>query len=453
MLSLNEKTLDELIELLLSKAIISVDEGKKSDQLKPQKQTLFKWDTQDFEYTDEGVKTGGARGNRIEKNDWTNSTPEILNYVTSLDIYHHIKNLLVSKFSEHKLDMFESFLYNFIQHYLNEKFSKNEMPNIQNSIVAQLNDKPFECGARVEMIGLVIKTPEIDLHNGIVIYQTKKPDIDKEYSTNESQKYEFPIHPSAIINISMITKHPSDIQYKIMEIETILNLFVVGNISNKEYQLHSKTFDSMFGMKGFSNKNIFQPIIGLIKEDDVERLRLFWNEVKDRVAIFTSFGEKSTFRHIAYQRYKDALSNAQQIERAISDCMMGFESVFLRDSGEQQELSYRLRLRTARFFGILGFDPFKIKKMINDAYNIRSRFVHGGILDYDRTKELEEKYGSMKSFLIKLLDLLRIVIVIILLTDIGKPQMIDTIDNSFLMQKDEDTLRGLLIRHKSLVIN
>lgn len=131
--------------------------------------------------------------------------------------------------------------------------------------------------------------------------------------------------------------------------------------------------------------------------------------------------------------------------------MMGFESIFLRDNDEQQELSYRLRLRTARFFGILGFDPFKIKKMINEAYSIRSRFVHGGILDYERTEELNEKYGSLKEFLTKLVDLLRIAIVIMLVTDIGKPRMIDTIDNSFLSKEHEDTLRGLLIRHKGLI--
>jgi hypothetical protein len=271
-------------------------------------------------------------------------------------------------------------------------------------------------------------------------------------SYEEYTRPEIPIYPSAIADVSLLAKSPSEIQHKIMEMETILRLFVVGNIVNKEYQLNSKTFDSMFSARGWSGIKNYDPVMGHIRENDVERFRLFWNEVKDKVAIFASFGEKSTFRHIAYQRYKDALSNAQQVERAVADCMMGFESIFLRDSGEQQELSYRLRLRTARFFGMMGFDPFKIKIMINDAYSIRSRFVHGGILDYEHTKELEEKYDSMKAFLIKLLDLLRIAIVIVLLTDINKPRMIDTIDNSFLSRKDEDMLKGLLTRHKALVI-
>jgi len=66
--------------------------------------------------------------------------------------------------------------------------------------------------------------------------------------------------------------------------------------------------------------------------------------------------------------------------------MMGLESIFLRDDGEQQELSYRLRMRVSRVMGKFGFDAFKIKRMINDAYSVRSNFVHGGTLSYNDTK-------------------------------------------------------------------
>ncbi len=78
MLALAEKTLDELIEILLDKTVIAIDDGKNSGQIKPQKQTLFKWISQDFEYTDEGVKNGGFSGNRIEKENWSNNSSKIV---------------------------------------------------------------------------------------------------------------------------------------------------------------------------------------------------------------------------------------------------------------------------------------------------------------------------------------------------------------------------------------
>ncbi len=447
----SENQITELITKIFDKTVSTIQEGKKSGQLKPQKLAFFKWSVDNFEYTDKGVISHSATGNEIEKEDWTIAIHQIYEYIQSLDISHNLKTHLDTLSSNHKSSKFDEFLRNFIHHYIYDDIKSDDLENIKNAIIDELNDKPFNCGARIEIIGLVIAVPTIDLHNGVVIRQTQKSDIEKEYPSYDLSRSEFGLHPSMIINLSMIAKNPIDIQNKIREIETILSLFTVGSISIKEYRLTSKTFSPSFTARGFTDARIYPQIMGLIKENDVDRLRLFWNEVKDRIGIFTSFGEKSTFRHIAYQRYHDAVSNAGQVERAISDCMMGFESIFLRDNDEQQELSYRLRLRTARFFGILGFDPFKIKKMVNEAYSIRSRFVHGGILDYERTEELNEKYVSLKEFLTKLVDLLRIAIVIMLVTDIGKPRMIDTIDNSFLSKEHEDTLRGLLIRHKELI--
>ena len=150
--------------------------------------------------------------------------------------------------------------------------------------------------------------------------------------------------------------------------------------------------------------------------------------------------------------YKDAiLKNPESVERRIADCMMGLEAIFLRDGGEQQELSYRLRLRTARLFGMIGRDPFKIKRFIRDGYEIRSRFVHGSILNHDDVEKYEEKYGKMEDFLLKLLDILRSSIVVSLVINVRKEKLIDLIDNSFLDEKNETDLRNVLRESRELL--
>ena len=82
--------------------------------------------------------------------------------------------------------------------------------------------------------------------------------------------------------------------------------------------------------------------------------------------------------------------------------------------------------------------------MIRDAYEVRSRFVHGGTLDHDGTTKLEEKYESLSKFLLQLLDILRISIVVTLIMDIEKPKFIDLIDGSFLEKKYEVELEQIL---------
>ena len=450
-----ETPLDNLIEQILDKIIFAINDGKKSGQFKPKKIMFFKWELNDFRYDEKGVVSSSASRKTFEKDDWSSSVVKILDYIKSLDIYQSIKSKILTQYSEIGLHKFNSFIDMFTHKFIYESINFDEVKQSIKSIVDNLNGKPFECGAIVKLMGISLMVESLDLHNGIVLRQPKRMDIEKEtpeYIGSE-RDLDFFNKPSLIMNVSILGRNMVDIQHKIQEAETILQLFTIGSVYYTSYELFSKSFSTSFRGRISSNFTLFPVHIGCIRENDIDRLRQFWDKLKERINLFTRVGEKTTFRHIAYQRYSDALlKNNESLERKISDCMMGFESIFLRDDGEQLELSYRLRLRTARFFGLLGFNPFKIKKMIVDGYEIRSRFVHGGTLDYEGLKKIEEKYESLSSVLNSLLNLLRIAIVVTLLLDIGKSQMIDLIDNSFLSQENEKQLHGMLSNYKDLFV-
>ena len=109
-----------------------------------------------------------------------------------------------------------------------------------------------------------------------------------------------------------------------------------------------------------------------------------------------------------------------------------------------KELTYRLRLRVAKMMKFFGYDPFEIKRIIVDCYDVRSRFVHGGLLSHERKEELEDKHASMDKLLMNLINCLRIALVITIVMPTSKAEFITIIDNSFLDKESETKLEQTL---------
>ena len=441
-----ETPFEELVSWLLKKAVIAIEEGKNDGHLKPQKIKYFKWRLNDFKYTENGAHYASAKGDHFEKEDWSQAQSNIYSYLCSLDVFIALDAKIKNQFTEYDSQKLISFLDLFLLKYFKGEIKESDVDSITKSFIKDLHSEPFECGAEVGILGVALEIPFIDLRNGITLRQTQKNDLEieiPEYLINHQGLDHN--YPSLIMKITTLGRTAADVQQKIWDAEAILRLFKVGSIRHKNYEFYSKSFSTQLRGRGGSLDTTQPANIGFIKKNEIERLRKFWDFMQEKVIVFTRLGPKTTFRHIAYQRYQDAILPRQEnFERRVADCMMGLESIFLRDGGEQQELAYRLRMRVSRVMGKIGFDAFKIKRMIRDAYEVRSRFVHGGTLDHDGTTRLEEKHESLSKFLLQLLDILRISIVVTLIMDIEKPKFIDLIDGSFLEKKYEVELEQIL---------
>ena len=146
---------------------------------------------------------------------------------------------------------------------------------------------------------------------------------------------------------------------------------------------------------------------------------------------------------ISYKRYCDALLQNGVIEGRIANAVMGLEGLFLKGS-ENQELIYRLSIRIAKIFHLLGYDSCKVKEIVRDAYKVRSIFVHGDHLSDKDKRKLINNYGDIRSFLLSLLDYLRISIIIMICMKEEKEKFIDLIDVS-LVDKDIDSQLNILL--------
>jgi len=136
------------------------------------------------------------------------------------------------------------------------------------------------------------------------------------------------------------------------------------------------------------------------------------------------------------------------VERRIANAVMALESIFLK-GGETQELLYRLSIRVARIFGLIGMDSHHVKRFLQEAYKIRSLFVHGDQLSYKAKQKLNVQYGSVDSFLLRLLDYCRMSILTAIMLKKEKDEYGDLIDDALIDIEGTERLERLLhaIRH------
>lgn len=445
MSSLAKLSIKDLVKLLCEKGISGFGKEKSRNQ-SSEKIEMFCWRIEDFQYSRKGASYSSAKSETFDKEFWFKIIDNVRSYLQSLDIYAVVESKIKEKIPNQGINELDHFLQMFLQKFSYEEINHSDLNYICESLENHLEGKPIKCGANIEFLGIAIESEKIDLQNGIILRQTKKEDIEKE-EVSYTRNHHYYDHnlPSLIMKITTEERYGIGVQNKISDAEAILRLFKVASTRYKSYEFFSASFNSNFVGRVGTLDNTHPAIIGYIEKSEIVNLKRFWEALKERIVIFTRLGEHSSYRDIAYQRYKDAiLKNPESVERRVADCMMGLEAIFLKDGGEQQELSYRLQLRTGRLLGILGHDPFRIRNLIKDGYNIRSKFVHGSTLEHKDVRKYEEKYEKMDEFLLKLLDLLRIAIVISLMMTVKKEKLIDLIDDSFLDNNKETELRNIL---------
>ena len=118
------------------------------------------------------------------------------------------------------------------------------------------------------------------------------------------------------------------------------------------------------------------------------------------------------------------------------------EALYLYPS-EQQEMSYRLRMRVAKLLDLIGYNPDEVREKIKDAYEVRSTYVHGGILKQKDRRKLERKYVDISEFSKTIIDYLRASIVAFLRKR-NKDILIQKIDDSLLDNRKENEVKRLL---------
>lgn len=451
------KTSNELTEALLGLCRFMtgvVDEGLATGKLIPRDDDYIRWKLDNFTYTDQGVKSAGAHSEKVTRKDWFHAIIVLEKEFENSQEYAAALKLLAPSFNDPA--QAKNALGTFVRRALTEYLQADQREKIEFSRLItlfqdDLQGAPRKYLAEIELQGIALRPEEIELDFEVTLRQTKRQDLEVEYSE--------PIFmqmrggwPSAIMEKNSIrtgvgTVGGAELQTQIEHVVTALRLFKVGSVKWQGYNLRTESvLDTMGSHRMTTGSQGFALETCLLNEGDADKLIEFWQSIRNRIpASFFSFGAGiADHLTLAYNRYTDALLQNGIQERRIANAISGLESLFLKGGGEVQELSYRLGLRVSKLLALTGRDPSEIRRNLLDAYHVRSLFAHGSQLAYKEKKRLESRHGDVHNLLMRVLDYLRICLVISIYLNVEKDEFVDLIDVTLIDKKREEQLASLI---------
>ena len=402
-------------------------------------------------YTDEGVVGPNASGEYGGRESWVQAARQLTDSVDKSNEFQNAVLTLSTDQATHHNSSFalKRFVTRIAGIYLNQAVTnEDEVQEIVEVFVNEAKSRPVRCGAVVSLGGVVVKPSAIAINLGQLNLRLR-PTVAQDLEV-ETPIFQFgqPLWetPDSVLHLEALGLPGNQIQEKVQQAVTILRLYKVGSVIAYSYKMWSESFveSTAHGTISTLQRQLSAEKY-LVSNEDIERLqrfcRLMFNNIPHHLYGFGS----TTVDHIgiAYNRYCDALMHNGALERRIANAVMGLESLFLK-GGEIQELTFRLGIRMAKLFGILGDDPHHVRDVIRDGYRVRSLFVHGGHLSYTGKKKLERSYKDTHSFLLEILGYLRKSILMWILAKRSKEELLDLTDDSLVDNVADEKMRGWL---------
>jgi len=441
------------LALMIKKAI---NDSISSGIIQPEEEPYFRWKVDKFQYTDKGITESSAHSENFMKKSWFRATSKLKESIEKSNEYTLALEHLMNIFGESdKLSQnLKYFVQKLIYKYLSDsRFEEADRDSIIATFLKELREEPIKYGAKVELQGFALRPDSVEIGSDTTLRQPKIEDLEREYPVYIPMILPHLPSPSVILNIGFLGRRANGIQRRVEQAIVILRLFRVGSVKWTSYHMHSESIIDIMASGTLTAGKIDSPLeTYLVTQEDEQKLKKFWQTINDFMprSFFELSVTKTDYLTIAYNRYSDALLQNGILERRIANATMGLEALFLKPD-ERQELVYRLRTRVSKLLGLLDYYLREIKKIINDAYRIRSIFVHGGQLSYNERKELESKYKDIKNVLQSALDYLRISIILMMLSNKEKDEFIDLIDESLTDTKQGESLAQCIFEAKQMI--
>jgi hypothetical protein len=332
------------------------------------------------------------------------------NDIEKLPQFINCKKLLV-KVNINKDNHETIYLFSFLKYYLQKNQSLNFNIEIFNKIYPGVEDFIFHNKINVKHVfplkNFKSDIDEISLTNNIKIKKITEKDFDEMFKETKKSSclfsdevlhvdYQLEMVESIVNGAAINDSNFGIICYTII---SALRLFKTGIIGNIKLLRHCSKY------KYESWEPIWQPVGGSISM--VQSIYAHpYNLISQDVGNFTELWEKYNnydFNEnrpvdIAIRRFNYAYEK-EQLEDKLIDYMIALEALFLKED-ENTELKYRLTLRTALFIGSQKEEINQIREVINKAYDIRSKIVHGsGIIKPKELMGIQELTPTIEEYI------------------------------------------------------
>lgn len=448
----------QFLDPLVQDIVQEVTNAVSTKLVLPGERFWLEWKASTFSYSENGPEFGVLTGNRVARPDWSAAPrilqPRIANHATYLSILDALKNDYPDQAAAMP-DYLGKFTLAAISIVVSDT-ANIRVPELESLCKNFLNDLaagPITHSAKVNVNGIVLRPPSIQIAVGVRLRQTTREDIENASPSHFEFHNPLANTPQAIAEIQYVgaRDQTAELQREVGRFISVLRLFGVGSVFYTSYQMESNAVLSAWGAHATLGSGIIATAGEryVIKQEDEDRLKMFWRTMSHAIPKGCyDFQKQVSHLTLAYDRYSDAILNNGIVERRIANAVMGLEALLL---DEPHELNYRLGIRIAKALSLVGKRPLEVRHRIHDAYRIRSLFAHGGHLSYKEKARLERRYGDMKNFMLPLFDYLRSLIVLMIALHSDKGEVIDLLDDALIDQEKHETLKSRVSPLTSLV--
>src|SRR6266536_143498 len=357
-----QQKLQKLAETILK----TVTEAKANGAIQPEQEVLWKWNVNEFEYGESGITQSQASGQYITRKAWFKASLTLLKAILEAPEFSSVLADLQTAYPTATKGDFERFAGAILQNYLSidstdEVRGKNE--ETQRRFLNDLSGGLVLYNGKVELQGVTLQPTSISLNAGINLRQPTREDLEKETRLIGPWGHTMS-HPSAILEVELRATRGSNalLQGEIEKAVALLRLYDVGSVKWSSYETWSDSLLDLFGqgatMKSGEQSHALETYY--IKAETESNLKKFWHSMSASLPKDVYALETKQVSHItlAYDRYSDGLLHNGIFERRIANAVMGVEALFLE---ENQELSYRLELRTSKLLSLVGRNPLEVR--------------------------------------------------------------------------------------------
>lgn len=422
-----------------------VKEYKSSKQLTKTKQLHLKQKITDFSYKEGNIGYTMSQHPLI-KEDWDlkkffDFTEKVVKQIPE---YHDIVTEIVKRceVNEGQADFWLGrFSQTLTSRQAFKDLSEETLIDTISILVNDLDKGPVEWKLKVWVHGVWLEDEEYDIYEGLKIRRPRPSDLEVETPfyllPSPMEPLPFGPTPSAILDLEYRSRQQTEPQKEIESIINCLRLFRLGSVFSIKTEAHPKSILT-FGWTSGSGQRLAATYKYPISKEDIPKVGELIGKIKGLLS------KEIDSINIALQRYNDALLRPESIESRITSAMTCFEALYLK-AEERMELSHRLSQRAAALLGLFDFVPLEVYNNLTRAYDVRSTFIHGSLIEAEKHKDIAQLAEKTLNYArISLLAFLQ------LKSLIDKDKFINRIDNSLLDMNAHSKLEELVKENCSI---
>lgn len=436
-----------------------VDAGLTSGEIQEGLEVFLQWEAVNPKATETGPEITQSSRKSVVRPTWTGARLQVLTAAHSWPEYASADSALQVQVGWMR-SVTDWFTLNLTDALLADRTRPcPAATRLMEGVTAVVDGQALRARAAVDLAGVLVASPGLEIHLGttsVILRRPElsdlQPELDQHMAMLEGRELRH--HTvTAIATLEMNWSSPTASRTEVERLQSLLRLFAVASaryLRVKE-ELTSPVNEDMGTLTVGPDEHSYER--ATIQSSDLPKLQSLAAAIWTRLPI-GPVGLKEaepTPVTTAFRRYSDALlRDGMILERRFASAVMGLESLYL-PAKQDGELSFRLRTSVGRVMEAFGFDGRSVEAEVAFCYGVRSAYVHGGHLSGKLRASGEKQFGDLPNLLRRLLNYLRISIIVLLVLDVPKEELLGKVKDAMVSSKGSSDLAQVLAPSLNLV--